>query len=70
MPAWCSSWAATTALGIFAFGRRNGTIKNGTVWGFDHGIDLGASSPSALAGYLVEGVRAELNRASRDPCGD
>jgi hypothetical protein len=55
---------ATQAVGIHAFDRRNVTIKNGTVWGFVYGIDLEATSPPAtLTGYVVDGVRAELNRA-------
>ena len=31
-------------------------------WGFDTGILLDASSASTLAGYVVDGVRVELNR--------
>jgi len=54
--------SATVAVGIHAFNRRNVTVKNGTVWGFSRGIFLDAASTTALAGYLVEGVRAELNR--------
>ena len=54
--------SATAAVGIHAQNRRNVTIKNGTVWGFDVGIQLGTSSSTTLAGYLIEGVRAELNR--------
>lgn len=53
---------ATQAVGIFASGRRNITIKNGTVWGFSVGIQLSASSVTTLAGYVIDGVRAELNR--------
>ena len=58
---------ATQAVGIYAFNRRNVTVKNGTVWGFDTGLWLDATIPTAgtdgaLSGYLVEGVRAELNR--------
>jgi hypothetical protein len=55
---------ATQAAGIFASGRRNVTIKNGTVWGFHSGIILTASSVTTLAGYVVDGVRAELNRGN------
>ena len=54
--------AATGAIGIYALNRRAVTVKNGTVWGFNVGIELVASAPSSPAGYLVEGVRAELNR--------
>jgi len=49
----------TTAAGIFALNRRNVTVKNGTVWGFGAGVLLDSVS---LSGYLVEGIRAELNR--------
>jgi hypothetical protein len=55
--------ATTQAVGISAVNRRNVTIKNGTVWGFATGINLEASSPTTLAGYIVEGVRLELNRS-------
>ena len=53
---------ATQAIGISAVGRRNVSVKNGTVWGFNIGISFLASSATTIAGYLVEGVRAELNR--------
>ena len=54
----------TRANGIHAFNRRNVTIKNGTVWGFSTGVALDASTPTTLAGYVVERVRAELNRTT------
>jgi len=56
--------AGTQANGIHAVNRRNVTVKNGTVWGFFTGILLDANpqSHATLTGYLVEGIRAELNR--------
>jgi len=54
--------AATLAVGIYALNRRNVTVKNGTVWGFGTGIHLDAATTAQLAGYVVDGVRAELNR--------
>ncbi len=54
---------STGAIGIFATGRQNITLKNGTVRGFytgiqllDTGINVGASQ-----GHVVEDIRADFN---------
>jgi hypothetical protein len=50
--------------GIYAFGRRNITIRNGTVRGFFYGIYLDDfHPPEASAGHLVEAIRADCNNA-------
>ena len=52
----------TTAYGIYAFGRQNITIRNGTVRGFRHGITLGDESPFTTSqGHIIEDIRADLN---------
>ena len=52
----------TTARGIHAFQRKNITLKNGTVRGFNVGIFLEDVGPSSTSqGHRVEGVRAEGN---------
>jgi hypothetical protein len=50
--------ASTDASGIFANGRSNVTIKNGTIRGFLYGIEILAGQ-----GHLIEGIRAERNTA-------
>jgi hypothetical protein len=50
---------ATEAVGISGTGRSNLTIKNGTVRGFQVGVQL-ASLPGAH-GHVVEGIRADRN---------
>jgi len=52
------------ARGIHAFQRKNLTIKNGTVRGFEIGIFLADFLPFPHGGHRVEAVRAEGNTAS------
>lgn len=54
---------ATTANGIYAYQRKNLTIRNGIVRGFWRGIHLDDLSPYTTSkGNLVENIRAEGNR--------
>ena len=56
----------TRAIGIQALDRRFITVKNGTVRGFYVGVLLSDSTGPAYinsSGYLIEGLRAEFNRA-------
>jgi hypothetical protein len=56
--------SGTTAYGIFASQRRNITIRNGTVRGFNVGIFLHDFFPyTSSQGHLVEGIHADLNTA-------
>ena len=49
--------------GIYAFGRRNITIKNGTIRGFFYGIYLDDTTrpPVDSTGHVIEGIRADRN---------
>lgn len=54
----------TDAYGILAVGRRNITVRDGTIRGFHIGIGLvGTLSPAPQfgGGHLIEGVRLDLN---------
>ena len=52
----------TAAYGIYAFGRKNITIRNGTVRGFRHGIALLDEYPFTTSqGHIIEDMRADLN---------
>ena len=52
----------TTAFGIYAYQRKNITIKNGIVRGFDRGIWLNDASPyTASAGNTVKNILADQN---------
>lgn len=54
---------ATTAVGIYAYHRKNITIRNGTVLGFHTGIYVAADSPyDASSGHLVEDIVANKSR--------
>jgi len=54
--------AGTGAKGIFAFQRKNITIKNGTIRGFYRGIFLSDSYPYTTSqGHLIEDIRADNN---------
>ncbi len=52
--------AATFANGIFAFGRRNITIRNGSIRGFFRGILL-QGNPATSSGHLLEDLRLDGN---------
>jgi len=53
---------ATTAIGIYAFQRKNITIRNGTIRGFDYGIYLDDTYPYTISqGHLIEDIRADMN---------
>src|SRR5207244_1986247 len=49
----------TTATGIHAVDRKNITIKNGSVRGFEFGVLLEDSGNSS--GHIVEDIRADVN---------
>jgi hypothetical protein len=52
----------TAAYGIFAEGRQNITIRNGTIRGFYRGIFLNDVMPfTASQGHVVEDIRADQN---------
>jgi len=52
----------TQAIGIYAFYRKNITIRNGTVRGFFRGIWLEDSSPYTTSqGHIIEDIRADRN---------
>ena len=53
---------ATRTIGIYAFNRRNITIRNGTIRGFYKGIHLDAHFPYTNSGnHLVENLRLYHN---------
>ena len=55
---------STIAAGIFAFQRKNITIRNGIIRGFQFGILLGDSSPYITSqGHLIEDILADQNTA-------
>jgi parallel beta-helix repeat protein len=52
----------TEAYGIFAFQRKNITIKNGTIRGFKIGVYLDDASPHTTSqGHIIEDIRADMN---------
>ena len=56
--------ASTGAYGIYAFQKKNITIRNGTIRGFIIGIALEGSPPySTSSGHLIENVRLDGNTA-------
>ncbi len=54
---------STSAVGIAVFERRNVTIRNGVVRGFNYGILFGAMIPQNNEGALVEDVELDSNTA-------
>lgn len=57
-----SSGNATTSNGIFAYQRKNITIRNGTIRGYLHGIFLDDESPYTTSqGHLIEDIRSDKN---------
>jgi len=50
----------TQATGIHAVNRKNITVKNGTVRGFEFGVLLDKSGAGTPQGYIVEDIRADL----------
>ena len=56
---------ATQANGIYALQRKNITIKNGTIRGFQRGIFLQDYTPHTTSqAHLIEDIRADLNTLS------
>ena len=54
--------AGTLTNGIYAYQRKNITIRNGTIRGFLYGISLFDFSPyTASQGHLIEDIRADKN---------
>ena len=54
--------AGTNAYGIYAYQRKNITIRNGTVRGFNQGIWLNDDSPYTTSqGHIIENIRADRN---------
>jgi hypothetical protein len=54
--------AGTTAIGIYAYQRRNVTIRNGTVYGFLKGIYVTEEgTPIVATGLLIEDMRMDRN---------
>ena len=51
----------TQTNGIFASGRQNITIKNGTIRGFLNGISIERNAGSVSQGHVVEDIRADHN---------
>jgi len=57
-----SSGNATTSNGIFAYQRKNITIRNGTIRGYLRGIFLSDASPYTTSqGHLIEDIRSDKN---------
>jgi hypothetical protein len=52
----------TAAIGIYAVGRQNITIMNGTIRGFEYGIRLDDTAPSTSQGHVIEGLRVDYCR--------
>jgi nitrous oxidase accessory protein NosD len=54
---------STNAMGIYAFQRKNITIKNGTIRGFAYGIVLDdiVAPYTASQGHIIENIRADMN---------
>jgi parallel beta-helix repeat protein len=54
--------AGTEARGIYAYQRKNITIKNGTIRGFFRGIYLDDALPYTTSqGHIIEDIRADMN---------
>jgi parallel beta-helix repeat protein len=54
--------SGTDAYGIYAFQRKNITIRNGTIRGFNMGILLADNSPFTTSqGHVIEDIRADMN---------
>jgi parallel beta-helix repeat protein len=54
--------AGTNANGIYAFQRKNITIKNGTIRGFYYGVYFGDTASYATSqGHMIEDIRADMN---------
>jgi nitrous oxidase accessory protein NosD len=52
----------TAAVGIYAYQRKNITIRHGTVRGFERGIVLNDNPPFTTSqGHLIEDIRADMN---------
>ncbi len=52
----------TLSIGIYAFKRKNITIRNGTIRGFYSGIRLEDTAPHTTSqGHLIEDIRADKN---------
>ncbi len=52
----------TQTFGIYAYLRKNITIRNGTIRGFEYGIVLNDSWPYTTSqGHLIEDIRADMN---------
>jgi len=57
-----SAGAGTNAHGIYAYQRKNITIKNGTIRGFKAGVFLDGASPwTTSQGHMIEDIRADMN---------
>ena len=57
-----SSGNATTSNGIFAYQRKNITIRNGTILGYQIGVYLNDESPYTTSqGHLIEDIRFDKN---------
>jgi hypothetical protein len=53
----------TAAIGIYALDRRNITIVNGTVSGYEIGVELASNAPyTASQGHVIQGLRVDQNR--------
>lgn len=52
---------SSSATGIYANGRRNITIRNGIIRGFNVGIQLNDAPPYSNGGHLIEDVRLDRN---------
>jgi parallel beta-helix repeat protein len=56
--------AGTEANGIYAYLRKNITVKNGTIRGFYYGVLLDDTSPYTTSqGHIIEDIRADMNTA-------
>jgi hypothetical protein len=54
--------AETNAIGIYAYQRKNITIRNGTIRGFKVGVNLADTPPNTTSqGDIVEDIRADMN---------
>jgi hypothetical protein len=60
-----SAGPGTETRGIYANGRKNITIKNGTVRGFMYGILLNDDPPYTISqGHMIEDIRADMNTST------
>jgi parallel beta-helix repeat protein len=59
-----SAGPGTNAYGIYAYQRKNITIKNGTIRGFQAGVVLHGDSPYTTSqGHVIEDIRSDMNTA-------